>query len=74
MPPGRQYQYCIALYCCTRVLLYSQVLKETETEEAIEVLMSHFYHWWHFNWENTGSLPPFPATPMLSHLSFSGQA
>ena len=41
--------YIIADYCCTRVLLYPKMLKETETEETL-VFLSHFYNWWRFNW------------------------
>ena len=35
MSPGCQYQYFIVLYCCTLVLLYAKMLKDTETEETV---------------------------------------
>ena len=37
-PPGRQYYLLlitvVRVYCCTRVLLYAKMLKETENEET----------------------------------------
>ena len=36
--PGPPYINIIANYCCTRVMLYAKMLKETETEEAIVFL------------------------------------
>ena len=39
----------IVNYCCTCVLLWPKMLKETETEET-KPFLSHFYHLWHFDW------------------------
>ena len=38
----------IVNYCCTRVLLYAKMLKETENEET-RFFLSNFCHWWHFD-------------------------
>ena len=65
-PHGRHY-YCKLLFCactfCTR-----KKLKETETEETIDFL-SHFYHWWHFNWEMVELLTPHGYTYAIRHTS-----
>ena len=34
------------------VLFYAKMLKETRNK----AFLSHFYHWWHFDWEEPG--PP----------------
>ena len=46
-------------YCCTRVLLYATMLKETEKKET-RYFLSSLCHWWHFNWG-----VPSPTGPLL---------
>ena len=62
----------IVNYCCTRVLRYAMMLKETETEETIRFL-SHFYHWWHLNWGGGGgpSMPPWLRLCVACQASFT---
>ena len=60
----------IVNYCWTRVLFYSKMLKETETEETIGFL-SRFWHWWHFNW---GKRAPSPSSGYAYASKLRGRA
>ena len=52
--PGLLVVNIIGNYCCMRVPLYAEMLKETENQET-RLFLSHFYHWWHFDWGGSGA-------------------
>ena len=62
MPPT----WLLILVCCTRIMLYAEMLKETE-ENIAPLLFFDFYQLWHFSWVGGRFCPlppPQPATPM----------
>ena len=56
----------IVCYCYTRERYTRKMLNETETEETIGFL-THFYHWWSFNW---GKGPGLLAMAMVGPFRF----
>ena len=53
-PPSRQYYWQLLFYVCTVV---REDAKETECEET-RLFLSHFCHWWHFDWGRRAPYPP----------------
>ena len=64
--PGLLVVNIIVNYCCTRELLNTKVLKETETEET-KLFCHIFMIWWHFDWRGSAPwAPPGYAYAMMS--------
>ena len=55
--PGPPDCQIVVNYSYTRVLLFAKMQRETELKKHLAFL-SHFHHWWRFNWGWGGPFGP----------------